>query len=125
MLKVTELAVSDLAIHYPEYWHLDGSRDWRPTDREVFITIHGTRFDLYHKLGLGEKWIHEFNGWWEEVDWDVHPDDTPCKLKGETVLDRLVELGIIDDCIESHIRQAMNPEPCEGGCYESDKELVA
>ena len=110
MLKVIEVVTS-----YPDYRHLDGSRDWRPTDAKTTINIMGSRWELWYHLGLGDKLVHRVNGWDEVIDYDVDPEDKPYKLKGMTVLDKLVELGVLEEWAEAAIRERLNPKPC-GGC---------
>ena len=102
------MRVEEISASYPTYVRLNGERDWRATDREITIRIIGTRADLYYKLGLGEKWIHEFNGWGEIVDWDVSPDARPCRLGGATVLEGLEKLGCLDAEMAAQIRKAMS-----------------
>jgi hypothetical protein len=108
VLKITEVVTS-----YPDYRHLDGSRDYRPSDAKTTINIIGSRWELWHHLGLGEEWVHRVNGWDEVIDYDTDPEYKPCKLKGMTVLDKLVELGVLEEWAEDAIRERLNLE-CEG-----------
>jgi len=113
---MSTIEVREVSVYYPEYWHLDGTLDRRDSDREVTLTITGTRWDLHYHLGLGDAEIHRFNGWGQVIDWEVHPDEQPCRLKGKTVLDQLVSMRLVDRPAEKAIHEAMNPEPCNCMC---------
>jgi len=110
---MSTIEVREVSVHYPEYRHLDGTPDRRQSDREVTLTITGTRWGLYYHLGLGDVAIHR---WGEAIELDVSPDERPCRLRGHTVLDQLVSMGVVSRIAEKAIRKAMDPEPCNCVC---------